>query len=38
MIVLAIVLSNTGRQGPDLSYSELIEGIQLGKDEQGNYP
>jgi len=38
VIVLAIVLSNTGRQVPELSYSELIEGIQLEKDEQGNYP
>lgn len=38
VIVLAIVLSNTGKVVPELSYSELIEGIQLQADEAGKYP
>lgn len=38
VVVLAIVLTNTGKQVPELSYSELIEGIQLQPDGEGQYP
>jgi hypothetical protein len=37
VIVLAIVFSNVGTVTPEISYSDLIKGIQLQEGEEG-YP